>query len=312
LTSEPADIADASVLEGKVVGIYFSAHWCPPCKEFTPKLALYYDKLQEAGKKFEVVLVSLDRSASDFDSYRKSMPWVSLPFEVNPPKGISAEISSAKKAALKLKYNVTAIPCLVLLDENGAVIEKNATAKIMGDPEGEKFPYKHWRANADGRQSFVYQQNDAEVEHKFDLQFEKYDVDKSGFIETDELKLVLKALHMKEQEIQLVLQNFDYNKDGKLSRDEFKQLLETQSVASITSLMQIAVGGDADPCVTQLTTFACCCCLCTAGLSCIPLKCYGKCVIEPRMTKQINAAMLAPSKYKIEREQLDQQQATAI
>jgi thiol-disulfide isomerase/thioredoxin len=29
---------DKSVLAGKTIGIYFSAHWCPPCRGFTPKL----------------------------------------------------------------------------------------------------------------------------------------------------------------------------------------------------------------------------------------------------------------------------------
>jgi len=33
------------------VAIYFSAHWCPPCRGFTPVFATKYEKLKEAGKK---------------------------------------------------------------------------------------------------------------------------------------------------------------------------------------------------------------------------------------------------------------------
>ena len=29
-------------LRGKIIGIYFSAHWCPPCRRFTPVLARIY------------------------------------------------------------------------------------------------------------------------------------------------------------------------------------------------------------------------------------------------------------------------------
>ena len=39
----------SQVLAGKGnVGIYFSAHWCPPCRGFTPKLAESYLEMKAA------------------------------------------------------------------------------------------------------------------------------------------------------------------------------------------------------------------------------------------------------------------------
>merc|ERR1712048_719448 len=51
---------------GKPIGLYFSAHWCPPCRGFTPKLAECYNALQAAGKPFEVVFLSSDRDDDAF------------------------------------------------------------------------------------------------------------------------------------------------------------------------------------------------------------------------------------------------------
>ncbi|XP_052128314.1 nucleoredoxin-like [Frankliniella occidentalis] len=47
-----------------VVGVYFSAHWCPPCKAFTPQLVRTYNAVRERGISFEVIFVSSDRSVS--------------------------------------------------------------------------------------------------------------------------------------------------------------------------------------------------------------------------------------------------------
>jgi peptide-N4-(N-acetyl-beta-glucosaminyl)asparagine amidase len=41
---------------------YFSASWCPPCKQFTPMLKSYYEKINESRKIIEIVFVSSDRS----------------------------------------------------------------------------------------------------------------------------------------------------------------------------------------------------------------------------------------------------------
>ena len=67
--------------ESKIIGLYFSAHWCPPCKMFTPKLVEWYNKFKgtEKGKKLEIVFVSSDRDEDSFNEYYGEMPWHALP-----------------------------------------------------------------------------------------------------------------------------------------------------------------------------------------------------------------------------------------
>ena len=69
--------------EGKVLGIYFSAHWCPPCRAFTPALAEWYKTVKESdnGINFEILFVSSDRDQAAFDEYFAEMPWKALPYE---------------------------------------------------------------------------------------------------------------------------------------------------------------------------------------------------------------------------------------
>ena len=44
----------ATVLDGKkAVALYFSAHWCPPCRGFTPVAAAWYE-LAKSNSAFEV------------------------------------------------------------------------------------------------------------------------------------------------------------------------------------------------------------------------------------------------------------------
>merc|ERR1712187_375800 len=47
-------------LKDRVFAFYFSAHWCPPCRGFTPQLASWYtNDLKNKG--LEVVFVSSDK-----------------------------------------------------------------------------------------------------------------------------------------------------------------------------------------------------------------------------------------------------------
>ena len=59
-----------------MVGIYFSAHWCPPCRGFTPKLVESYNTMKAAGKNFEIVFVSSDNDEAGFDEYYGAGPLI--------------------------------------------------------------------------------------------------------------------------------------------------------------------------------------------------------------------------------------------
>lgn len=142
LTSKDGDVKTADALAGKTtVGLYFSAHWCPPCRGFTPKLAkAYTDSLKAKG--MEIVFVSSDRDDDAFKEYFGEQPWLSLPFQNRDAKN-----------KLSKKYKVSGIPSFVILDgETGETITKDGRSNISEDPSGTKYPWKpptFWEALGD-------------------------------------------------------------------------------------------------------------------------------------------------------------------
>ena len=68
---------------GKKIMLYFSAHWCGPCRAFTPSLVEMRAKIRETyDETCEVLFISLDRSQREFDEYwGSSMPWAAVPWD---------------------------------------------------------------------------------------------------------------------------------------------------------------------------------------------------------------------------------------
>ncbi len=61
--------------------VFFSASWCPHCRDFTPYLRDFYTKHQD--RSFEVLLVPRDRREEEMQGYYRgfSMPWPAVPFD---------------------------------------------------------------------------------------------------------------------------------------------------------------------------------------------------------------------------------------
>lgn len=119
--------ADAALAGKSVILIYFSAHWCPPCRGFTPKLAQYYkDGLKD---KMEIIFVSSDRDEASFKEYFGEMPWLALPFDKRTEKNTLSKI-----------MGVGGIPSFAVVNTDGTIITTDGRSKVEKDPKGENFP----------------------------------------------------------------------------------------------------------------------------------------------------------------------------
>jgi len=128
LLSSTGEVATSAALAGKAgVAIYFSAHWCPPCRGFTPKLVEAYLAHLKA-KDLEVVFISSDQDQAAFKSYFGSMPWLALPFN-----------ERKVKEALASKFSVSGIPKLVVLDGSAKLLTPDGRGKVMTDPTGQSW-----------------------------------------------------------------------------------------------------------------------------------------------------------------------------
>jgi nucleoredoxin len=121
LLNAKGEEVDRSVLDGKIVGIYFSASWCPPCRDFTPLLV----KFHEANKEdFVVVFVSSDRTPAD---HLKYMADYNMNFFTLPHRGAAGN-------ALAQRFNVRGIPHLAVVGPDGEVLAANGRMDVQQRP----------------------------------------------------------------------------------------------------------------------------------------------------------------------------------
>ncbi|XP_060618024.1 nucleoredoxin-like protein 2 [Anolis sagrei] len=131
-------------LENKVVGLYFAAAWCSLCREFTPVLGDFYGELvSEASPAapFEVVFISSDRSPEEMAQHMQGAhgDWLALPFH------------DPLRHELKKKYNITAIPKLVIVKQTGEVITDKGRKQIR---ERGLNCFRNWLEGANVFQNF--------------------------------------------------------------------------------------------------------------------------------------------------------------
>ena len=113
--------ANEGLASKKIIGYYFSAHWCPPCRMFTPLLLDFYNELVEDGAEFEIIFVSSDQSEDSMKEYINESHgnWLALPF--------NSEVGKE----LKSKYSVQGIPTLVIVKNDGTLVSLNGREDVQ-------------------------------------------------------------------------------------------------------------------------------------------------------------------------------------
>lgn len=120
LVDAQGNAVDRGRLADKLVGLYFSAHWCPPCKKFTPKLVDFRDRHADD---FEVVFVSSDRDEQAQLRYMETydMKWPAVKY-------------GPALQELAQRFGVRGIPTLIVLSPDGDVITQQGRRDVMTRP----------------------------------------------------------------------------------------------------------------------------------------------------------------------------------
>ena len=113
------------------VGVYFGAHWAPPCRKFTTSLKKNYEEANKSGtKQLEVIFCSSDGNEDAFVRNYNDMEWFAIDFN-----------DQARKQSLSQLYGIMELPTLVILDRNGRVISLTGDKDLK---EGTEKALENW------------------------------------------------------------------------------------------------------------------------------------------------------------------------
>ncbi|PIK53691.1 putative nucleoredoxin-like protein 2 [Apostichopus japonicus] len=114
----PVDVKET--LKDKVVGLYFTAKWSPPCQEFMPLLCEVYQQLIERKLPFEIVHISCDKDQVEMketlQKFRVCWPYLGF--------------ADKHTSDLVEQFNIIAVPKLIILSPDGEVISETGRKEV--------------------------------------------------------------------------------------------------------------------------------------------------------------------------------------
>ena len=126
-------INKSEVFEAPLIGLFFSALWCPPCNGFNSILIDFYKKVNADKKILEIIFCSVDEDISDYNQYLKIVPFPAIDF------------SDPKLEDLSTAFEIETIPVFIIFDKYGNLIELNGRIALQGkDKKSPEETIKNW------------------------------------------------------------------------------------------------------------------------------------------------------------------------
>ena len=120
LVTKDGKVEKSKVFEAPLIGLYFSALWCPPCVGFNPLMLDFYKKANIDKLNIEIIFCSLDEDEEDFNQYLQKLPFPAIDY------------SDPNLEDLTSSFEIETIPVLIIFDNNGNLIDANARMSIQG------------------------------------------------------------------------------------------------------------------------------------------------------------------------------------
>jgi thiol-disulfide isomerase/thioredoxin len=121
-----------------VIGLLFSASWCPPCQSLEKDLINFYTEINKNEKVFEIIQISNEKTEKEFDESANN-PWLYVPFN----DGFMYELVE--------DYNVKHLPTFIIVNKERTILSEKGRKDFidLGSRAFEKW-YKEYRIIRDG------------------------------------------------------------------------------------------------------------------------------------------------------------------
>lgn len=115
------EIEPAGLEQAQVIALYYGASWCGPCRQFSPSLVKFVNRVMPENPHLAVVMLSNDKTDPPLYAYMRdeAMPWPVV------------TLSRVNKIPLLTGYVKNGIPQLVIVDRHGQVL---ADSSNLGPP----------------------------------------------------------------------------------------------------------------------------------------------------------------------------------